>query len=343
MRKFKQMTREDRIKMETLLNAGMNQSAVAQQLGFNRSTISREYQRGKYMHRNDDWTETERYSYNLGQRRHDEANESKGKALKIGKDIKFANFLEYLIADKKYSPEAALAEAQRSKKFITKICLRTLYRYIDAGIFFRVTNKNLPIKSKRRRIKKVVRVQKKLSAGESITNRPKEIETRKTFGHWEMDTVEGKRGVTKSCLLVLTERKTRHEIIIKLKNKKAVSVVRALDHIEKKWGSAFKKVFKSITVDNGTEFSDYYGMEKSATAKGKRTIVYYCHAYASWERGTNENNNRLIRRHIPKGTDFDGRSQEEISKIEQWINDYPRKIFEFRTANEEFEEQLALL
>lgn len=203
-------------------------------------------------------------------------------------------------------------------------------------------DKNFERLQKKKHNKKV-QVQKRATAGESIENRPKEIEKREIFGHWEMDTVKGKRGVTKSCMLVLTERKTRDEIVIKLKDQGAASVVDALDRLERKWGDMFYKVFRSITVDNGVEFSDYEGMERSALKEEKRTFVFYCHPYSSWERGTNENNNRLIRRHIPKGVDFEDTTDEEIKYIETWINNYPRGIFDFKTSAELFDEELQKL
>lgn len=343
-KEFKQMSHSDRIKMEALLNAGHTKPEVAKQLHFHRSTIYREYDRGKYMHRNSDYTEEERYSSDLGQKVHDWNEQGKGRALKIGNDRELAECIEDKIVNEKYSPEAALAEIKRGEKqFKTSISVRTLYRYIDSGIFLKLTNKELPIKGKRKKHNKKVQVQKRASAGESIENRPEEIKTRDTFGHWEMDTVKGKRGVTKSCMLVLTERKTRDEIIVKLKDQGAASVVEALDRLERKWGDMFPKVFRSITVDNGVEFSDYEGMEQSALGEGRRTFVFYCHPYSSWERGTNENNNRLIRRHIPKGVDFDDRTDEEIAYIEEWINNYPRGMFEYRTSAELFEEEIRKL
>lgn len=91
------------------------------------------------------------------------------------------------------------------------------------------------------------------------------------------------------------------------------------------------------------EFADCKGMEKSTLKKGKRTNIYYCHPYSSWERGTNENNNRLIRRHIPKGVNFDNKTNEDIAYIEKWINNYPRKIFKYRTSAELFQEELEKL
>lgn len=341
---FKQMSSNDRIKMEALLNAGHSKAEVAKQLHFHRSTIYREYDKGKYMHRNSDYTEEERYSSDLGQKVHDYAQEGKGRALKIGNDRELAECIEDKIVNEKYSPEAALAEiAKGDREFKTTISVRTLYRYIDNGIFLKLTNKELPIKGKRKSHNKKVKVQKRASAGESIENRPEEVENREIFGHWEMDTVKGKRGVTKSCMLVLTERKTRVEIVIKMKDQGAASVVEALDRLERKWGDMFGKVFRSITVDNGVEFSDYEGMERSVFVKGKRTFVFYCHPYSSWERGTNENNNRLIRRHIPKGVDFDDRTDEEIAYIEEWINNYPRGIFKYKTSAELFDEELQKL
>lgn len=272
------------------------------------------------------------------------AESIKGRSLKIGNDRKLAEYIENKIVDNRFSPEAALAEVARSGiEFKTTISVRTLYRYIDNGIFLKLTNKDLPIKSKKKKHNKKIQVQKRAAAGESIENRPKEIEKREIFGHWEMDTVKGKRGVTKSCMLVLTERKTRDEIVIKLKDQGAASVVDALDRLERKWGDMFYKVFRSITVDNGVEFSDYEGMERSALKEEKRTFVFYCHPYSSWERGTNENNNRLIRRHIPKGVDFEDTTDEEIKYIETWINNYPRGIFDFKTSAELFDEELQKL
>ena len=82
--------------------------------------------------------------------------------------------------------------------------------------------------------------------------------------------------------------------------------------------------------------SDAEGLEKSRRNKKKRTKVYYCHPYSSCERGSNENANRLIRRHIPKGVNFDKKSKTEIKEIETWINNYPRKIFEYDTAENQF-------
>lgn len=339
---FKHLSQNDRIKMETMLNSGHKVVEVAEYLHVHRSTIYREIKRGEYTHRNSDYTEETRYSSDLGQKNHDWNAQGKGRNIKIGNDRPLAEYIEEKIIEDKYSPEAALAAAAESGiEFTTSISVRTLYRYIDKGIFLKLTNKDLPVKGKRKKHNKRVKVQKRASAGESIENRPDEVKNREIFGHWEMDTVKGKQGVTKSCMLVLTERKTRDEIIVKLPDQKAASVVEAIDRLERKWGDMFTKVFRSITVDNGVEFSDYEGLELSVLHEGeKRTFAFYCHPYSSWERGSNENNNRLIRRHIPKGEDFDEKQDRDIEYIENWINNYPRGIFGFKTSAQLFEEEI---
>lgn len=342
---YKHLSQNDRIKMETMLNSGHKVVEVAEYLHVHRSTIYREMKRGEYTHRNSDYTEEVRYSSDLGQQAHDWNAQGKGRSIKIGNDLPLAEYIEDKIVNDKYSPEAALVEvAQSGIEFSTTISVRTLYRYIDNGIFLKLTNKDLPVKGKKKKHNKKVKTQKRAAAGESIENRPEEVKSRETFGHWEMDTVKGKKGVTKSCMLVLTERKTRNEVIIKLQDQKAESVVDALDRLERKWGEMFTKIFRSITVDNGVEFSDYEGLERSAINEGeKRTFVFYCHPYSSWERGTNENNNRLIRRHIPKGEDFDEKQDRDIEYIENWINNYPRGIFGFKTSAQLFEEEVKKL
>ncbi len=140
----------------------------------------------------------------------------------------------------------------------------------------------------------------------------------KLFGHWEMDCIEGKKG-TRRTLLVLSERKTRREIVIAMEAQTAKNVVASLDKLERLYGDRFSKVFKSITVDNGSEFADCAGMERSSLGEGTRTKLYYCHPYSSWERGTNENINRMIRRIYPKGTDFREVTDADIKRAEEWV------------------------
>ena len=134
-------------------------------------------------------------------------------------------------------------------------------------------------------------------------------------------------------MLVLTERKTSNDKIILVPNRRAETTVRALDVIERKLSAEkFGTIYKSITVDNGTEFAMADEIERSCLIDGQRTKVYYCHPYPSWERGSNENVNGMIRRKHPKGTDFSKVTPEEIAATEAWINNYPRKIHGYKSA-----------
>jgi len=109
----------------------------------------------------------------------------------------------------------------------------------------------------------------------------------------------------------------------------------ALDALEIKYGRKFKEKFKTITVDNGSEFLDFKGIEESLKIpREKRVKVYYAHPYSSWERGTNENSNKLIRRFIPKGTGIGNISKIKIKYIETWMNNYPRKILGYKSAKD---------
>ena len=186
--------------------------------------------------------------------------------------------------------------------------------------------------------------QARASAGDSIEQRPPEVESREEFGHWEGDTVYSGKGKCKttSALLTLNERKTRKDIIIGIPNRKAETVVKALDALERKCGAKrFRVIFKSITFDNGSEFSAAEELERSAVNKTiPRTKVYFCHPYSSWERGSNENANSMIRRRHPKGTDFSKVSAAEIAATEEWINNYPRKIFGYKSSEVMFRECL---
>ncbi|MDD6667732.1 MAG: IS30 family transposase [Lachnospiraceae bacterium] len=341
-RKFRTLNRSDRLQLEALYNNGTPVKEIANYLGFHISTIYRELKRGFYTHTNSDLTECTKYSTDLGQLKHDTLNENRGTQLKIGHDHKYAEFLEKMISEKGYSPEAALyASKTCGETFETTICVRTLYNYIDRDLFLSISNKDLPVKGHRTRdVKKVHPVQKRRSAGRSIDQRPDAINAREEFGHWEMDTVKGKKNVSKSCLLVLSERKTRKELVYKMPDQGAASVVDRIDWLEEHLGESFSKLFKTITMDNGVEFSDVKGLETSKISDGKRTDLYYCHAYHSWERGTNENINKMVRRKVPKGADIDQYSESDIREAKNWINHYPRRIFHGKSADDLFLREL---
>lgn len=324
----KRMTYTDRLKLEALYNAHIPVKQIAKALGFSFQAIYYELKKGIYMHRNTDWTETQKYSCDKAQEKTDYAKTSKGAHLKLGNDYAFVNFVEKMIK-LKYSPAAILSIIKRDNlQFNTKVCRVTLYSYIDKGLFLNITNKDLLRKGDKKKTYKKVRI-KKAPAGTSIEKRPDYVDYRNEFGHWELDSVVGKRKKGE-VLLVLTERKTRYEIIYKAKDKTALSVVHFLNKLERKYKKHFSFIFKSITVDNGSEFSYYNEMEYSSIYKNKlRTKIYYCHPYSAWERGSNEIQNAFIRRFLPKGTEFEFISQKQIDNIAEFINTYPRELFNF--------------
>lgn len=338
LRKYKHLKERERYKIEILLKERLKPIEIAQRMGKGLRTIEREIARGKVRLLNYDLTYREEYCADAGQRVYDENARNKGPGLKIGKDHKLVRYIETKIKKEKYSPDAVIGEIREKELvFEAEICTKTLYNYIDRGdVFLTLTNKDLPVKreGKKRDYKKIKIAHKNLK-GTSIEERPPKVEDRKEYGHWEMDCVVGKKEGGGAVLLVLSERSRREEIIIKMPDKTQESVVASLDRLERKYGKEFKEKFKTMTVDNGSEFLDYKGIERSIRNDGmKRVNLYYAHPYSSWERGTNENINKMIRRFIPKGTDINKISNARIKFIENWINSYPRRIFGYKSAND---------
>ena len=329
MKKQHYMTIDERYKLEVLYNeAKLPVAQIAKILGFCRQTIYNEIRRGSYTHTYE-WYDKVRYSAQKAEKEHKYAQTAKGRPLKIGKDREYAEFLEQKIVEDRYSPAAALAAARKAG-YKTSICVGTLYNYIDNKVFLKLSNKNLWIKAKKRTAKSEDSriVHPKLP---SIVDRPEYINNRTSTGHWEMDLIVGKAG-SRPVLLTLTERVTRQELIFKLPDKKAATVCAVFDQLER-CTPKFKQKFQSITTDNGPEFLVLQDLQRSIFG-GKRFDVWYCHSYAAWEKGTNENHNRMIRRWFPKGTDFTEVSPARIQEIQNWMNDYPRKILNWNTPNE---------
>lgn len=345
----KNLTLTQRLMLENCLNAKLRKKTIAEKLGVHISTVYREIKRGqctmKKIHYID-WFGEKHYKYftayspNLAQSNYHLNMTSKGIPLKLGNDYDFVNYVEHRVLYDRMSPCAVLGEIKHKKMFRTCISKTTLYRYIEMGIFSNISMADLPMGLRKKKYRKAVA--KRPPRGTSIEKRPADIAERNSFGHWEMDCVVGKQ-CTKNVLLVLTERNTRYEKIFRMPNKKPESVLKCLDILERNFGKTkFRKVFKSITVDNGVEFSDFDGMEKSIYGD-KRTNIYYCHPYTSCERGSNERINRDIRRWFPKGTDFSKFPLKKVRFVESWLNDYPREIFGFATPAEMFAAELAAI
>ncbi len=327
------MTKDERYKLEAYLEAGKGVSWIARKLGFCRQTIYNEIQRGLVQQvRNPHGIpiDTLEYSADKAQQLHSYNQTAKGRPIKLGNHYAYAEFLERRILEDRYSPAAALAQA-RKEGFEIAVCTTTLYSYIDKGVFLQLSNRHLWIKSQRE--KRGYRSVRRIAHPKlpSIIDRPERINQRMEYGHWEMDLVVGKSG-SRAVLLTLTERRTRQELIFKLPNKQAATVRSVFDKLEATLPD-FRRRFKSITTDNGSEFLRYEELRQSVYG-GIRFEIYYCHSYAAWEKGSNENHNRMIRRWFPKGTNFDKVSKKRIAEIQDWMNSYPRKILGWKAPNE---------
>lgn len=154
------------------------------------------------------------------------------------------------------------------------------------GVFLRLTNKALPMGGKKKAEHKKVQAAR-VPKGESIEDRPEKVATREEPFHWEMDSVlSAKEGNSKKRFLTMTERKSRVDLMFLMPDGTMASVVAVLDMLEKKLGSVnFRRIFQTITVDNGSEFQDWEGMTRAVTGDGDRTHIYYCHPYSAFERG----------------------------------------------------------
>ena len=339
-RKNKHLNWEERIQIETLQRMGYSSKEIGESLGRPGRTISRELKRGWVLHRLSQSRVEERYSAVRGQEIYKKQMSLKNQQNPLDKQL--IKHLYVHIVEKRMSPEV-VAAGMKKRQLEYAICTKTIYNLIEANKVPGVTHESLWEKRRRKQKHRSVRRQRKraVPVQRSIENRPEQVEQRQEVGHWEIDLVVGGRGKGKAVLLTLNERKTRKQIIRKLKDKTQTAVTRAINGIERQMGrEAFKAVFKSITADNGSEFLDYKALERSVDGE-RRTHIYYAHPYSSWERGSNENANRIIRRFIPKGSDITKVTRKKIQSIEEWINNYPRKIFDFETAEERFIAELS--
>ena len=203
-------------------------------------------------------------------------------------------------------------------KLDEKISTLTIYYWINKGFFgLKRSVLNYARKRKKKEKEEVKRVR---ILGKTIEERLKEINNREEVGHYEIDTVilRKEKG---QCLLTLTDRKSRYEIIRLIEDKTVKSVNKALKEVLKEYE------IKSITENNGLEFARLYEVFDYEN-------IYYAHPYSSYERGSNENHNRLIRRFLPKGTK--NTTQQRVAFIEDWINNYPKKLFNYKTPFEVF-------
>jgi len=224
---------------------------------------------------------------------------------------------------RKWSPEQISGRLRKRRRL--RIGTSTIYRWL-AQDKAKGGRSWLQTRQLSRRYRKGYRVSDsrgKMSGKRPLSERPEAANDRSEVGHLEGDTVMGKDG--RHCLLTLVDRMTRKTRILKLPARQAAEVNRALIREVRSGGL----IMKSLTLDNGTEFHGFKELEDKLAIK-----VYFAQPYHSWERGTNENTNGLIRQYLPKGSCFKALTQRHCDRIERELNDRPRKVLGFSTPNE---------
>lgn len=318
----------------------MTQGEIARIIGCDKSVVSRERKRGLVTRKQTDWTYRRVYDADVAQRKCEADKEAKGPGLKIGSDMALAEAIRDRIKAG-CSPDVIAHELGASHPG-TMPCTKTLYSYISKGVIPGVTDRDLLEKTKRKKRKKPWKTMKKAYVPRKrIDERPWEVESRVVFGHWELDLVVGGAGASAFVLLTLVERMTRFAIVIRLPDKTQASVIKAFRKIEREMTpEVFRAVFKTVTTDNGSEFLDWQSIERSAFGPQSRTAVYFADPYASWQKGTNENFNRMLRRFVPKGCDIGKLKASYIKASTDWLNNYLRKKLNYNTPKEMFEREL---
>lgn len=307
---YKQITQEERYTIKVLVKQGNSLSAIARELGRHRSTVSRELRRNGQ-------TGTGRYYGNIAQ----EKAVARRRRVRRGPQFSAEDWaiVCYFIKED-WSPEQISLVLK--KHHVLSMSHETIYRYIwrdkrCGGELYT----HLRQRSKKRR-KRYRRNDSRgvLQGKRSLDERPKSANERLWKGHFEVDLVHSAR--SKECILTLVDRKTRYLIIRKLKDKSMKDVGNVLVAAVRKYG------IRTITADNGSEFHDYKRVERLTGA-----TFYFAAPYHSWERGTSENTNGLIRQYLPKKLSFSGLPQRTCNTIAHKLNTRPRKILDLNTPD----------
>ena len=341
-KQYHHLTKEDRVKIETLSSIKDENDKriysniyIAKELGVHKSTIGRELKKRIRSKINVRSGKIKNIPYNATDAQNNyifKRGLSKGE-YKLRKFPKMAKYIEDKIINEGWAPDVIVGYMKRHNMFnlegYCEITTPTIYNAIRLGIIKVKIEDTRRMKEfiKYERHEKKTLPENKLDY--SIEKRPNEVDKRLIFGHFELDTVVSKRDGKHECLLTLTDRKTRFEIVFKLSGKTAEEVVNKFNQIKQFMKKYFDKVFKSFTTDNGSEFSDFLSIVENTKAK-----IYFCHPYCSGEKGTNERHNGIIRYFIPKGELIENYSYDDINKITEWMNNYPRKILDYKTPLE---------
>ncbi len=328
---YKQLTIEEREIIQEMWWKKKSIRAIARRLKRSPSSISRELKRNFPLQK--------RYTPRLAHEKALTNRTSRGRTLRLKTQFIRRKTIEFL--KEGYSPEQISGRLE--KEYKQHISHEAIYQYIYSQVHrkgygymkpgYHDLRQYLKRRHKRRQ-KKGMRKCEKVPKfnGTSIEQRPNHIEKRKTIGHWEGDSVVS--GKSRSALNTLVERKTGLVYISKIQNHTAEETAQA---VIKRFKTLPTNRRRTLTLDNGSENAKWNIIEQSLHLK-----TYFCHAYCSGERGTNENTNGLIRWYFPKGTDFATISDDEIRRVETLLNNRPRKRLGWRTPLEVFNKGVAL-
>lgn len=309
---YKHLTIKQRNNIEILLKEGYSMRKIAKKIGVSVSTISREIKRCK----------GKVYVSEKAQENYKKLSKQKGRKSKITKE------LENTIVSKleeRWSPEQIVGRLLQGI-----LSFKTIYNWIHKNVL------QIDLKFLRRkgRSSKTQETRGKFNIGTSISKRPKEVKTRTTFGHWELDTVVSSRGKSKGCLATFVERKTRFYIAISMVDRSKHSMLNAIKTL---YSLLPNKAFLTFTSDRGKEFSCYKDVEKMGID------FYFADPYSSWQRGSNENSNGLLREYYPKKTDLSNINLSELIENLVQLNNRPRKCLNFKTPFEALIHEINLL
>lgn len=309
---MKHLTREQRYTISEMKQKGYSQTKIAEVIGKSKSVVSRE------LDRNCDKRNGE-YRSDLAQRKCEQRHKQKPKKLVFTNEVK-----EYvaLKLEQKYSPEQIAGEAK--KLGLPCVSHERIYQQIWAdkkqgGELY----KNLRTQGKRYRERGSKKDTRGIIKGRvDIDQRPKEVELRERLGDLEIDTIIGQNH--KGAILTINDRVAGVVKMKKLDGKDAKKLAEAATEILQDW----KPYLKTITADNGKEFAEHQAISEALDLS-----FFFAHPYHSWERGSNENLNGLIRQYIPKKTDFSTITDEYIKFVEDELNNRPRKRFNYESPN----------
>lgn len=342
-RTFHHLSPTDRGQIQALHEQGFTQNEIAQHLHCSQSTVSRELKRGTVTQMKSDYTYIKVYKADVGQRVAEENHKKSGLKRNLDRySSSFLNSLRDAICPQEgyrvHSVDTYVHTYKRLHPDEHVPCTKTVYTLIDLGMLD-IKNIDLPRKVTMRPRKSKPsdpkgRNKKKL--GTSIDDRDPEILTRKEFGHWELDLVLGKINKGEPVVITLLERKTRKFLTHKVWTKSADKIA---DKVWQMLAPYYKQgAVKTITTDNGTEFSTLSSLESQSDLR-----VFFAHAYSSWEKGSNERHNGLLREFLPKGESLKPLTYKALHAMTEALNNRPRRILDYHSPNDLFEQELTRL